>query len=376
VPARVAIDVGPLVGQLTGVGVAVDHLLDGLAALEPARRPELQRYVLSFRASLPPGVTRLRWPAALAHRVWGRSDLLRADRALGRPQVIHGTNYVVPPARCPRLVSVYDCWFLRHPEGAHPDVARAGDVLRRAARTGAVVHASSHATADAVRELLRPERVEVIRLGAVAAPAPAGGAAPIDGLDGRPFIVAIGTLEVRKNLPRLVAAFGAIAGAHRDLRLVIAGSPGNDSEAVDVAVATLAPDVRERVLRPGRVSGEGRAWLLHHARVLAYASLDEGFGFPVLEAMGARVPVVASTAGSIPEVAGDAALLVDPLDVDALGAALARAVDDELLRATMVSRGTAQVAEFDWRETAARMADLYHSLAMDAPATPSRSPRR
>ena len=151
VPARVAIDVGPLVGPLTGVGVAVDHLLDRLAALEPARRPELQRYVLSFRASLPAGVTRLRYPAALAHRVWSRSDLLRADRALGRPQVIHGTNYVVPPARCARLVSVYDCWFLRHPEGADPDVARAGDVLRRAVRTGAVVHASSHATANAVR---------------------------------------------------------------------------------------------------------------------------------------------------------------------------------------------------------------------------------
>jgi glycosyltransferase involved in cell wall biosynthesis len=382
VPARVAIDVGPLVGPLTGVGVAVDHLLAGLAALDPAQRPQLQRYVLSFRATLPAGVTRLRYPAALAHRVWARSDLMRADRRLGRPQVIHGTNYVVPPARAARLVSVYDCWFLRHPGGAHPDVARAGDVLRRAVRTGAVVHASSHATAAAVQELLQPERVEVIPLGAVVAPTLAtDDDRPADGpglseLGGRPFILAIGTVEVRKNLPRLVAAFGAIAGDHPDLALVIAGSDGNDSDAVDAAVGRLPADVRRRVLRPGRVTERTRAWLLHHARALAYASLDEGFGFPVLEAMSARLPVVASTAGSIPEVAGDAALLVDPHDVDALAAALARALDDELLRATLVLRGADQVARFDWSDTAACMADLYHSLAMDAPATASRSSRR
>ncbi len=318
-------------------------------------------------------MTRLRYPAALAHRVWSRTDLLRADRRLGRPQVIHGTNYVVPPARCARLVSVYDCWFLRHPDGAHPDVARAGDVLRRAVRTGAVVHASSHATAAAVQELLQPERVEVIPLGAVAAPAPPTGIGPEPdrpGLDGRPFVVAIGTVEVRKNLPRLVAAFAAIAGDHPDLALVIAGSAGNDSDAVDAAVEALPAELRPRVLRPGRVTEPARAWLLHHARALAYPSLDEGFGFPLLEAMSAEVPVVASNAGSIPEVAGDAALLVDPHDVDALAAALARAVDDEPLRAALISARAQQLARFDWSDTAARMADLYHSLAMDQPASP------
>jgi glycosyltransferase involved in cell wall biosynthesis len=224
--------------------------------------------------------------------------------------------------------------------------------------------------------------VEVIPLGAVVAPTLAtdddrpADEPGLSELGGRPFILAIGTVEVRKNLPRLVAAFGAIAGDQPDLALVIAGSDGNDSDAVDAAVGRLPADVRKRVLRPGRVTERTRAWLLHHARALAYASLDEGFGFPVLEAMSARLPVVASTAGSIPEVAGDAALLVEPHDVDALAAALARALDDELLRATLVLRGADRVARFDWSDTAAHMADLYHSLAMDAPANASRSSRR
>ncbi len=125
-----------------------------------------------------------------------------------------------------------------------------------------MVHASSNATAAAVQELLQPERVEVIPLGAVAAPAPpavgrpAGGPDPIDGLDGRPFVVAIGTVEVRKNLPRLVAAFAAIAGDHPDLALVIAGSPGNDSDAVDAAVETLPADAARQgaAARAGRPS--------------------------------------------------------------------------------------------------------------------------
>ena len=116
-PCRIAFDVGPLIGARSGIGVAVAELLGALRSLDDP--PDIQPYVLSFRAPLPEGTRRLRAPAALALRGWARSSFPPADRTLGRPDVVHGTNYVVPPGRAARLVSVYDCWFLRHPEGVH-----------------------------------------------------------------------------------------------------------------------------------------------------------------------------------------------------------------------------------------------------------------
>lgn len=367
VAGGVAIDVSPLIGARTGVGSAVGHLLDALEELpEP---PDLHPYVLSFRARLPPGTVRLRYPAALAHRCWARSNVPDATRRLGRPGVVHGTNYVVPPARCARLVSVYDCWFLRHGDRVHPDVARAGAVLRRSVRRGAVVHASSEATAAEVTELLGPARVEVIPLGAIPAKPPPMSPPPLLGerLDGRPYVLALGTIEHRKNLHRLIDSFATLHPIHPSLVLVVAGGDGNGAEALAVSIARLTPGAAANVVRLGRVDEPTKSWLLHHATVLAYPSLDEGFGFPLLEAMSADLPVVASTAGSIPEVAGAAAVLVDPLDVDGLASALDRVVADDRLRSELTAAGRTRLAHYSWRTTAERMAGLYASLAMEGP---------
>ena len=112
-------------------------------------------------------------------------------------------------------------------------------------------------------------------------------------------------------------------------------------------------------MRAGRVDEPARSWLLRHAAVLAYPSLDEGFGFPLLDAMQAGTPVVASTAGSIPEVAGDAALLVAPDDIDALAAALSLALTDDDVRRRLVAAGHAQCARFSWQRCAEEMTSLY-----------------
>lgn len=366
-PPTVAFDIGPTSTPLTGVGQAVVGLRRALAALD--RPPDLLPYLVSWRGAAPADGRRLPVPAAVAHRWWERSGWPPVDRWLSRgntaPTVVHGTNYVVPPARAARLVSVYDCWFLRHPDRVHPDVARAGRVLRRAVTTGAVVHTSSQASAEAIHELLGADvRVHVIPLGAPEPPdAPASTFRPIPDLVGRPFVLALGTLERRKNLPRLVQAFAEVASQHSDVHLVLAGGAGDDAGAVDAAIAALPRALTHRVLLTGRVDEVTKAWLLHHAAVLAYPSLDEGFGFPLLEAMAVDRPVVAARAGSIPEVAGDAARLVDPHDVAQLAEALLRTLVDDGLRASMIAAGRERVATYPWSATAAAFADLYAALS-------------
>ncbi|HUS41371.1 MAG TPA: glycosyltransferase family 1 protein [Ilumatobacteraceae bacterium] len=357
---RVAIDVGPTHGRRTGIGNAVAWTVDALAEREGI---DLRRYVTSARARLGTSERRIPMPAAMALRLWAHRSA-PMDRWLDHPEVVHGTNYVVPPTRCARVVSVYDCWFLEHPEDAEPDVLRAAAVLRRAVADGAHVVTSSDATTRRVRTLLDTDRVRTVLLGAP--PAEPDEAASVEPL-GLPqlseFVLALGTIERRKNLPTLVDAFGRLAREHASVRLVIAGAAGNDVAAVDRAIARLSPETAERVVRTGIVDDATKRWLLTHARALVYPSLDEGFGFPILEAQQAGTPVVASTAGSIPQIAGAAALLSPARDAEALAANLYWIVTNDGMHAKLVRRGHANVARFSWASTAAQYHQMYRELA-------------
>ncbi len=361
-PMRVAFDVGPLVGPRTGVGNAVAAMRDSLAQVVDL---ELVEYVVSFRSQPPTGARRLPVPALLAHRLWSIADRPRVDRYLGAPEVVHGTNYVVPPCRAPQVVSVYDCWFLRHPALAGGNVHQAGRVLQRAVARGATVHACSTSTASEIADLFPGARVAMIPLAAVPIPAPTLDP-PIPALVGRPFIAAVGTLERRKNLPILVEAFGLLASEHDEILLVLAGTDGDDRPAINAAIDRLDPTTARRVVMTGRVDEVARSWLLRNATVLAYPSLDEGFGFPLLDAMQVGVPIAASNRGSIPEVCGAAGLLCDPDDAIALAGNLVAAAFDDAIRAQLVTAGAAQLATFSWERCAADLAALYRRLADEA----------
>ncbi|HEX2784832.1 MAG TPA: glycosyltransferase family 1 protein, partial [Ilumatobacteraceae bacterium] len=326
----------------------------------------LLEYIVSFRSTPASGVRRLPVPALLAHRLWAVADHPRVDRLLGRPDVVHGTNYVVPPCRAPQVVSVYDCWFLRHPGRAGADVHRAGRILRRAIGRGATVHASSASTAADMNELFPGCSVATIPLAALPMPEPSS-TPPIPALVGRPYIAAIGTLERRKNLPRLIEAFGSLVDEAAEILLVLAGSDGDDRPAINAAIDKLDPAAARRVVMTGRVDEEARSWLIRNAAVLAYPSLDEGFGFPLLDAMQIGVPIVASNRGSIPEVCGAAGLLSDAEDAGALATNLAMATFDSAVRTRLVVAGTAQLATFSWQRCAADLAALYRRLAAEGP---------
>jgi glycosyltransferase involved in cell wall biosynthesis len=361
-PLRVAFDVGPLARQRTGVGLAVEAMRAALSDIDDL---ELVEYIISFRSTPPAGTRRLPMPALLAHRLWAIADHPRGDRFLGKPAVVHGTNYVVPPSRVPQVVSVYDCWFLRNPTVARGEVHRAGRVLRRAIARGATVHASSSATAREIAELFPDSRVATIPLAALPVPEPSI-EPPIPSLIGRPYIAAIGTLERRKNLPVLVDAFGLLAAERDEILLVMAGSDGDDRPAINAAIDRLDTAAAKRVVMTGRVDEPARSWLVRNATVLAYPSLDEGFGFPLLDAMQVGVPIVASNRGSIPEVCGAAGLLCEPDDTSGLADNLAQTVFDSGTRERLLSAAAAQLANFSWQRCAADLAALYRRLAEEA----------
>lgn len=355
---RIAIDIGPLHGHRTGVGHAVAHIVDHLNA-DP--RVDTTGYILSFRAQPRPGEIRLPLPARAATRLWARVDQPRADRWLGEVDVVHGTNYTAPPTSRPTIITVYDCWFLEHPAEANPDVARAGRILRRAVARGAWIHTSSEATAIRARALLDTDRIRSIHLGPPPSSEGAGTVPaalnPPEALLRDGFIVALGTTERRKRHPWLVRAVAAMGtGTH----LVIAGAAGDDHDELSRSVAALPTPVRQRIHLLGPITAPEKTWLMTNAAVLAYPSLDEGFGFPVLEAHAAGIPVVASAAGSIPEVAGDAAMLVDTHDMSAFTAALATCATDATQREQLIAAGTANLNRFDWTRTVDSLVTLYN----------------
>jgi glycosyltransferase involved in cell wall biosynthesis len=227
--------------------------------------------------------------------------------------------------------------------------------------------ADSAATRDDLIELYQapPEKVSVLYCGIDAAFRPVrdlqiqAAVRARYGLGSAPFIVAVSTLQPRKNYVRLIQAFARLST--QGVNLVIAGGKGWLFETIFAEVERLR--LQERVIFPGFVADDDLPALYSAARLLAYPSLYEGFGLPMLEAMACGTPVVASTASCLPEVAGDAARLVSPTDVEALAMALDEVLTDEALRADLIAKGHARAGQFTWDQAARQLLGIYRELA-------------
>jgi glycosyltransferase involved in cell wall biosynthesis len=375
-PLRVALDATPLLGVPTGVGV---FCLGALRALAERTDLDVRAFAVSWRkragiqGKLPAGVTAAQrpMPARPLHAAWGRAARPPVEWFIGPVDVVHGTNFVVPPTkRAGAVVSVHDLTPLHHPELCNQATLAYPSLISRALRRGAWVHTDSAFVAGEVIESFGadPSRVRVVAPGVPPLPELASAAArrlvePFLPPGVTRYVLAVGTAEPRKDLPGLVRAFDQLADRHADLALVLAGPPGWGEEALASAIGRAR--AKARVVRTGWVEPDALAALLMEASVLAFPSLYEGFGFPPLEAMAAGIPVVATRAGSLPEVLGDGASMVDVGDSDGLAEALEHVLDDPSYRQHLVAAGAARAASFSWERCGAQLAQLYRDVADD-----------
>jgi len=358
---RVLIDYRPALRQRTGVGEYVHRMVEALVTTAPQCGPlSLTAFSSSWKdrleLPLPAGVdvVDLRWPVSVLNLLWHRCAWPPVERLTGRIfDVVHSPHpLLIPARRAARVVTIHDLDFLEHTERTQGEIRRDYPALvRRHAAAADRIVVPSHYTGERVRTELgiAGDKISVCSNGAP--PWLPRRNAPRPG-----HLLFVGTLAPRKNLPALLDAYGHLSAQRSDPPdLVVVGQRlGGDRNAVAVTSA-----LRHTVRFMGYVS-EGRLRQLYEgARMLILPSLNEGFGLPALEAMTVGVPVVASNQGALPEVVGDAGLLVDPTNVEGIAAAIERVLDDDELARAMVVRGFERAKAYDWRSSAVALREAY-----------------
>ncbi len=298
-------------------------------------------------------------------RIFWEQALQPAAIRRERADLLHVPVNVGPLARpCPLVVTVHDLSFALYPETFRPLQRLYQAVLARwtARHADRVIAVSESTRADLARLFgVAAERVTVVPNGVDAAyrPLPAEVVEAFRREKGLPerFLLCVGTMEPRKNLPRLLEALARVPEAPP---LVVCGGKGWYYDTIYAAIERLG--LASRVRLAGFIPQAELPLWYNAATWFVYPSLYEGFGLPALEALACGTPAIVSRTSSLPEVVGDAALLIDPLDVQALAATLARALQDAELAAGLRAAGPRRAAEFSWSRTAERTAAVYRAV--------------
>ena len=358
-------------GSMTGIGRFLRGILDEVAH----NRPHLPTVAIGApHTAIPVRASHLT-VYRLPRRPGPYVDQILLPRVMRqiRATAFFSPYYKAPlAAPCDTAVTIHDLIPVSFPEytagwGRGYALAFRAWAALLAGRATFVITDSEYSKTEVTRRLrIPPARVRVIPIGVGAEfhpdhrPEEIASVARRYGI-GDPYLLAVGNFLPHKNLVRLVEAYAALPQAEAArVRLVLAGTPRGHGPARPVSRDALA---RPGVILPGFVAPEDLPLLYAGATALVCPSLVEGFGLPVLEAMACGTPVVCARAGALPEVAGDAAVYVDPADVSDIAAALRRILDDADLRLTLRARGIVRARAFDPRTTTARLVDLLESLA-------------
>jgi glycosyltransferase involved in cell wall biosynthesis len=370
----IGIDYRPALSRLTGVGRYVASLTGALAGIDSENRYTLFSSSLRERASvdaLPSNFELVdrRIPVSLLNALWHRVGQPSLDLLAGRSfDITHSPHPLILPSRRGRaVVTIHDLFFYRHAEATTAEIRRdyVPLVKAHAARADAVLTGSRTTKEDLVRDLgVDEKKIELTPYGI-----------DVESFRSRPeeeerivaryelpsrYLLSVATLEPRKNLPRLVEAVAQLVGAGWDGILLLAGGSGVDEAAIDRVIDRHALGARVRKL--GYVPSHHLPAIYRRDRALVSVSLWEGFGFPVLEAMACRIPVVASDIPTHREVAGDGATYVDPADPQRIASAIERVWDDDAVRSPLIEEGSRRLRLFSWDETARKTLAVYERL--------------
>lgn len=363
---RIGLDIHQIGERQTGNETYLVNLIEAVRAA-PDPRDSFVMY--RTRRDAP-----TQWDA-IQRRVWPHQPLVRIPVsfpiALKRDAIdVAHFQYVTPPVcPCPVSVMVHDISYETYPEYfSRASVFRMRTLIPFSARRAQAVFTVSEFSRGEIVRLygLRPADVIVTYPGAAAEFRPISAAeqtAALAGLDVPPhFVLAVGNVQPRKNLPRLLEAYAqARAGGVDVPPLVLVGQAHFRGREILRVIERLR--LTEHVRITGYVTTRQLVALYNRASVFMFASLYEGFGIPILEAMACGTPVVTSTVTSMPEVAGDAALMVDPMDVHAIATAMVRVLSDPELADDLRARGLQRATMFSWADTAARTMAVWRSIA-------------
>ena len=368
---RIGVDARLYYYQPAGIGLYTARLLTALAALDRAGSQN-DYVVLQSRkdsttiAAGPRFHRRSLWTPP--HHRWEQSILPLELAPLGL-DLLHSPDFI-PPFRWHgrSIITVMDLAFLRFPHLLTDESRRYyGQVSRAIERADAILAISQSTRNDLVTMLNAPAaKITVTHLAADPACRPVTEPARLDAVRHRyglaaGYVLFVGTLEPRKDLPTLLRAFASLGPAAKGICLAIAGRPGWLYEQVHELVESLGLGDRVRFL--GGVDAADLPALYTGARLFVLPSLYEGFGMPVLEAMACGAPVVCANTSSLPEIAGDAALLFPPGDEAALAQAITSLLVDSELSGRLRRRGFTQAARFSWDTTARQTLAVYSGLA-------------
>lgn len=377
---RVILNVDAISAPLTGIGRYALELAQGLArhaAIDELRLYSAFRWVDDPEHALAANRTIARLRRNLPFKTQAlelytqlRGALFRAHTRKLQGYVLHTPNYILMPFDGPTVTTVHDLSALNHPE-THP-IERVRFLDRHLPRTlerADRVLTDSQFIADEVHARLSVPRAKlrVVPLGVDPVFRPRTDAELSEvlahhGLSPRAYLLVVATQEPRKNLARLVRAYAALPPASRERHpLVIVGARGWLNRDLE---RTLAPLEAQGAARRLGYVGESELPLIYAgAHAFAFPSIYEGFGLPVLEALASGIPVLTSNVSSLPEIAGDIALGVDPFDEAALRDGLARLLDDEDWRAAASIRGIEQARRFPWSRCVDETVDAYRGIA-------------
>jgi glycosyltransferase involved in cell wall biosynthesis len=353
-----------------GIGTYVRELVPALARAEPSlditlfhsrfEPPPLEDWMKEFPRVEVPSSSRRLYPS------WALARRPSLPKPLTTHDLIHSPiSTAAPPAEAGQrlVVTVHDLAFLVHRE-LFPLGRRATDragLFRTLRSADAIIAVSRHTAEDLVRHRRTDEeRIHVVPLAASFSQVGPDVEETVARLKiPFPYVLFVGTLEPRKNLVRLVRAFRRVAARGAPHALVLAGPIGWGHNQLMRELAVEAPG---EIILTGETSAADRDALYRGASVFVYPSLYEGFGLPVLEAMARGAPCVVSTASSLPEVAGEAALLVDPRSVAGLAEAIERVTNDQALASRLSAAGRRRADRFSWEETARLTLEVYKSV--------------